>query len=80
MKFFPDLESYFDTIKEYRYSITVSLFVLCVTVSLFPHSLSGVTGTTTYAVGMFTMILMFSVSVGIILVKDFWPWLKDFVA
>ena len=79
MKFFPDIESYFDTIREHRFSITISLFVLCAVISFFPHPLGfdWLTQTTTYAVGIVTLIIMFSISVGMILVQDLWPWIKN---
>jgi len=79
MNLLPDIETYFETVDEYRYSITVSLFVLCGTIYLFPATigLSGVIGTTSYAIGITTLLSMFSVSVAIIIVRDFWPWLKD---
>jgi len=76
MKFIPDLSSHFETIKDYRYSITLSLFILCALVSYMPHplGLESVTGSGAYAAGVVTFILLFSISAAMILVKDFWPW------
>lgn len=78
MNLFPDIDSYLDAIKEYRHSLAISLLVLCASISYFPHpmGIESITGTTAYAVGVIAVIIMFSISMGMIIVHDIWPWIK----
>lgn len=68
----PKISKFFKTIEIYRYSITVGLFLLYITPYFFPVGWETVGATWEFVAG-----IMFFISVGMILVNDFWPWFEE---
>lgn len=70
----PDFSSIFSTIENFRYSITIGLLMLYFAPTLFPVGWTTVSATWQYASG-----LMFFLSLGMIISRDFWPWFRELV-
>jgi hypothetical protein len=68
----PNLSGFLKALETYRYSITVGLLLLFVAPQFFPLSWEGVGATWTFSAG-----LMFFLSVGMIVVRDAWPPVKQ---
>lgn len=62
----------FNSIKKYRYSITVGIALLYFAPMLFPVGWEAASATWRYGVAV-----MFFLSVGMILSRDFWPKIKQ---
>jgi hypothetical protein len=68
----PDLSTVFDTINQYRYSITIGIALLYFAPLLFPVGWEMASATWQYAAA-----IMFFLSVGMILSRDLWPKVKQ---
>lgn len=68
----PDLFTVFNSIKKYRYSITVGIALLYFAPMLFPVGWEAASATWRYGVAT-----MFFLSVGMILSRDVWPKVKQ---
>jgi hypothetical protein len=69
---FPDLDSTFRTIEYYRHSITTGLLLLYLAPFFFPLGWETVSATWSYVSG-----LLFFLSLGMIIVRDVWPWVQN---
>lgn len=68
----PDLSTVFETINQYRYSITVGIALLYFVPMFFPVGWQAASATWQYAAA-----IMFFLSVGMILTRDVWPSVKQ---
>jgi len=67
----PNISNVFSTVESYKYSTAVGLFLLYFVSLIFPVGWETASTTWQFCIGV-----LFFLSLGMIIVKDLFPWLK----